>query len=81
MLKITTEKRDLIYINNADETKATFAVLKGSLEIVGIVIKEKDGWITRIRSHNNCSGYHPTFQECVSRDLAVYDFYQDLYVK
>lgn len=81
MLKITTEKRDVIYINNADETKATFAVLKDCLKIIGMVIKEKEGWTTRIHSHNTCSGYYPTFQECISHDLAFYDFYQDLYVK
>ena len=81
MVKIITEKRDTVHIDDIDENKATFAVLKDSLKVVGMVIKDRQGWITKINSHGGCSGHYPTFKDCIKMDLALYDFYQDIYVK
>ena len=65
MKKIIFEepKLDVINIYDIDEYQPIFAKKDGRL--VGMLVKEKEGWIVRTGGDLGSAGHWPTIEECI----------------
>ncbi len=74
LVRNTEKEEQVIDLCDLDINKAVIAKNHQG-EIIGMVIYEDRGYITRRFGGSSCSGHYPTLQECVKRDSQYYTFY------
>jgi hypothetical protein len=67
------EDKDAIDVEMLPLNASVFAVDTNG-DIVGMIIKENEGYITRRSDGCGSSGHHTTLQGCVRGDSAYWDF-------
>ncbi len=76
MKKVIIKEREIETNKWCDVSEDSVVLAKNSRgRIVGMIIEEHDGYITRKRDGSGSSGHHPTLYDCIKRDSEFYTYF------